>query len=338
MHDPAWYADSRATTHVTSDLGNLSHYSQYEGLHKLVVGSGQKLAIDNVGTSLVKSHTQPTQTLQMTNVLHVLQVTKNLLSISTFTRDNHAVAEFHDNCCVIKDKTSKKVLLQGTLKDALYQLKLHVTNSKLPCLLSADASTYLAHFHFDHCNKNTVIASKNTVVPAFTYSVHFASTDLSNTNSTSTALNYAPCVANFSANNVASHSAPCVDNIASIWHSKLGHPSLNVLKQVLQSVRIRCPVKQPLWCDSCKIGKLHQLPFSNSTFTASTPLELVFTDIWGPSPINSTAGHKYYILFVDSFTRYTWLFPLKLKSEALSTFVSFKSQVEKQFERPIKVL
>ncbi|KAL5773723.1 hypothetical protein ACOSQ2_013647 [Xanthoceras sorbifolium] len=270
MHDPAWYADSRATTHVTSDLGNLSHYSQYNGLHKLVVGSGQKLAIDNVGTSLVKSHTQPTQTLQMTNVLHVPQMTKNLLSISTFTRDNHVVAKFHDNCCVIKDKTSKKVLLQGTLKDGLYQLKLHATNSKLSSLLSADASTYLAHFHFDHCNKNTVIASKNTIVPTFTYSAHSASTDLSNKNFV--ALNCVVCGANFSVNNVASHSSPYVDNIASIWHFKLGHASLNVLKQVFQFVHIRCPIKLPLWCDSCKIGKLHQLPFSNSTFTASTPL------------------------------------------------------------------
>ncbi|KAL5751217.1 hypothetical protein ACOSP7_025820 [Xanthoceras sorbifolium] len=39
VHDPAWYADSGATCHVTSDLGNISNHTQYHGPHKLVIGS-----------------------------------------------------------------------------------------------------------------------------------------------------------------------------------------------------------------------------------------------------------------------------------------------------------
>ncbi|KAL5823566.1 hypothetical protein ACOSQ4_021466 [Xanthoceras sorbifolium] len=77
-------------------------------------------------------------------------------------------------------------------------------------------------------------------------------------------------------------------------------------------------------------------PFSSSVSKTTAPLELIFSDIWGPSPIASTNGHKYYIVFVDSYTRFSWMFPLTLKSKALSTFISFQKQVELQFNTRIK--
>lgn len=58
----------------------------------------------------------------------------------------------------------------------------------------------------------------------------------------------------------------------------------------------------------------------------------------GPSPIKSTSGYKFYISFVDDCTRFTWVYPLKTKDEALSTFIHFKHMVENQTERKIKAL
>ena len=49
-------------------------------------------------------------------------------------------------------------------------------------------------------------------------------------------------------------------------------------------------------------------------------------------------GYRYYISFVDDFTRYSWIFPLTAKSEALKTFKHFKLLVEKQFSLPVKTL
>lgn len=49
-------------------------------------------------------------------------------------------------------------------------------------------------------------------------------------------------------------------------------------------------------------------------------------------------GYKYYISFVDDFTRYSWIFSLTFKSEAFDTFKRFKVLVEKQFSLPIKAL
>lgn len=46
---------------------------------------------------------------------------------------------------------------------------------------------------------------------------------------------------------------------------------------------------------------------------------------------------KYYVLFVDDNTRYTWLYPIKKKSAFLEIFLKFQKMVEKQFSRSIKI-
>lgn len=65
--------------------------------------------------------------------------------------------------------------------------------------------------------------------------------------------------------------------------------------------------------------KNKQLPFSSSVRQSSHSLELVHSNVW-TSSIQSTSGCHYYVLFVDDYSRYTWLFPLKLKYDVLPCF------------------
>ena len=74
------------------------------------------------------------------------------------------------------------------------------------------------------------------------------------------------------------------------------------------------------------MGKSHRLP-SHTSVSVYFPLELIFTDLWGPSHLTSDAGYKYYVSFIDAFSRYTWIFPIK-KAETLSVFQAFKSIVK----------
>jgi len=48
------------------------------------------------------------------------------------------------------------------------------------------------------------------------------------------------------------------------------------------------------------------------------------------------SGCRFYVIFVDDFSRFTWLYPLINKSEVFSYFVKFKLLVEKQFSTSIK--
>ena len=85
-------------------------------------------------------------------------------------------------------------------------------------------------------------------------------------------------------------------------------------------------------------GKMHQLSFPTSTFQASKPLELVHFDVWGLALITSINDFQYYILFVDEYSKFTWLYLLKHKSNVLNIFKFFKATIENQLDSKIKVL
>lgn len=52
------------------------------------------------------------------------------------------------------------------------------------------------------------------------------------------------------------------------------------------------------------MGKFHALLFKTSSSHAQNPMDLIHTDLWGPSPINYVSGQKYYISFLDDYSRY----------------------------------
>jgi Integrase core domain len=77
--------------------------------------------------------------------------------------------------------------------------------------------------------------------------------------------------------------------------------------------------------------------FFLSTSTSS-PIDLVHSDVWGPSPIVSSKSYKYYIIFIDDYSHFTWVYFFKLKSEVCHIFSLFKAQVENLLNTTIKVL
>ena len=123
-----------------------------------------------------------------------------------------------------------------------------------------------------------------------------------------------------------------------LWHMRLGHPHDQVLKYVFpndRSIINKC-TNLVQTCTHCLYGKMHNLPFPKSQFVASSPFELVHSNVWGPAPITSVNGFHYYVIFVDHFTQFTLLYPLKSKFEVFSKFLLFKALIETQFSTKIK--
>lgn len=128
----------------------------------------------------------------------------------------------------------------------------------------------------------------------------------------------------------------CIKSPLSTWHSRLGHPSPPILHHIVSRFALPTTMSS-LLCNSCSINKSHKLPFYNTSIVFSKPLEIIFTDVW-TAPTYSVDGFKYYVLFVDHFTRYMWLYPIKTKSQVLQIFQAFKALVENRFEQKIKIL
>ena len=65
---------------------------------------------------------------------------------------------------------------------------------------------------------------------------------------------------------------------------------------------------------------------------AASPFELVHSDFWGPCPVTSKPGFKYFVTFVDDYSRVTWLYLMKNRSEVFTHFCSFVSEIKTQFQ------
>jgi transposase InsO family protein len=81
--------------------------------------------------------------------------------------------------------------------------------------------------------------------------------------------------------------------------------------------------------EGCVIEKQTRRSFGKSQYQAKRPFELIHTDICRPITPGSFSGKRYFITFIDDFSRKCWVYFLKEKSEAFEIFKKFKVMVEK---------
>ncbi|KAJ9564516.1 hypothetical protein OSB04_000482 [Centaurea solstitialis] len=121
-----------------------------------------------------------------------------------------------------------------------------------------------------------------------------------------------------------------------IWHRRLGHPGAAIFQFLVSRKFIACSSETSTLCHACQLGKHCRLPFSLSTTKTSRVFELIHSDLWS-SPITSLSGFKYYVLFLDDFSHFLWVFPLRAKSEVFSVFKTFRAYVLNQFKTDIQL-
>ncbi|KAL0424011.1 UNVERIFIED_CONTAM: Retrovirus-related Pol polyprotein from transposon TNT 1-94 [Sesamum radiatum] len=127
-----------------------------------------------------------------------------------------------------------------------------------------------------------------------------------------------------------------------LWHRRLGHFNFQGLKILHQKKMMTdLPQIQAIEgaCEACLQGKQHKKPFpSGTSWRAKAVLELIHTDVCGPMRTPSHEQNRYFILFIDDYSRMTWVYFMREKSEVFKVFKKFKNLVEKQSGRSIKVL
>ena len=129
--DQGWYLNSGATHHFTNNVENLAKGKPYFGSQLLLVGNGQGLRITYIANICL--FTSLGNQLNLSNVLCVPKITKNLISLSKLLFDNHITIECVSNLCFIKDKMQGTLLAQGITEDGLFKLlsqDTHIPDSK----------------------------------------------------------------------------------------------------------------------------------------------------------------------------------------------------------------
>jgi hypothetical protein len=130
-------------------------------------------------------------------------------------------------------------------------------------------------------------------------------------------------------------------NDALLWHYRMGHLNMDALSQLsngtlvdgvkFNSKKINCP--------SCVMGKHSQSPFPKSGATRATrPGEKIHSDVHGPFNIQSSRGYRYFVTFIDDYSRMVHVAFMRKKSDVFSHFVEFATRVRTLFGRSISVL
>lgn len=126
------------------------------------------------------------------------------------------------------------------------------------------------------------------------------------------------------------------------WHRRLGHINPEILKKMKNRVKglvfendDDAEIKN---CTTCSEEKQHHEPFQYSRCESKEVLQLIHTDFVGPMKTISLEGARFSLTFVDDYSKKVFVYFLKAKSQALSTFKEFQVMIESQTGTKIRTI
>jgi hypothetical protein len=127
-------------------------------------------------------------------------------------------------------------------------------------------------------------------------------------------------------------------------HQRLGHISADAICSLIWNNAIEgvqlIDDGTPIICNSCQYAKLTRKPIRSEC--KAPPANCfgveIHSDLWGPSPVASLGGHRYYVTFTDDHTHFTRVDILQTKDQTLNSYHAFTSWARTQHSAKIKAL
>ena len=137
------------------------------------------------------------------------------------------------------------------------------------------------------------------------------------------------------------HSRAGGDSVE-LWHHRLGHldvRSIYALQNMVKGMNVgkTPPPANTLVCEACTECEQYAAKWGNNQEKLATkPLEIVHSGVCGPMRTTSVGGAKYFVVFVDDYSRKVWVYTMKHKGEWCERFKEFQTKVETQSKHKIK--
>ena len=133
------------------------------------------------------------------------------------------------------------------------------------------------------------------------------------------------------------------DMLFDLWHQRLGHVSeqrLNEMVRKEMASGITVPRTTKLsFCEGCIEGKMQRKPFTSVGEIRSTrKLQLVHSDVCGPMNTDSNGGRRYFVTFIDDYSRCCKVYFMRRKWEVLEKFKEFEAGVTNESGKTIGTL
>ena len=312
-----WILDSAATSHVCWDR---SCFQTLRPNHEMLDTAGDPVETVGIGTVKLSLRGNPCQTIVLKNVYYAPRVGMNLVSVTKLLRDRYSVVA-----------QPKGVLLQRGRRTIGTATHTDDDLLVLRCTVNGRSSAYasLARLSMDQEGAVEPQAATRNVDP------HESSEGPRRPVTSELDLGEAMTLEEEAAGGHEPSEA--------LWHARLGHLNQGDMRVVLrQSGTPYRPLsgrelQATPRCPACMAGKQHQKRFSRRRrpqIHSSRIFQVIHSDLAKMPP--GRDGSRYVITFTDDYSRGTWAYALRYKSQALSKFRLFEAWVQRQFDTKIR--
>jgi hypothetical protein len=114
-----------------------------------------------------------------------------------------------------------------------------------------------------------------------------------------------------------------------LWHRRYAHinyQALPFLRRMVEGIPELKSTHEGI-CKGCALGKNIKKSLPNNNNRSKEILNLMHSDVCGPMLVKSLGGSSYYVIFIDDYSRKTWLYLLKTKDEVFNKFQEFKAEI-----------
>ena len=138
------------------------------------------------------------------------------------------------------------------------------------------------------------------------------------------------------------HPATTVPLNLALWHHRFTHHHFADIRHfsehnMVTGMKLNTKSLPDPICKPCLAGKMCASPFPSSTSCSTHPLELVHSNVH-QVPYPTFSGYRYWVTFIDDYSRFHFILPIHAKSDVFNTFKQFKTFAENQCEQKIKTL
>ena len=143
---------------------------------------------------------------------------------------------------------------------------------------------------------------------------------------------------NFTLHDKETKNKSSKDNNYFVWHKRLGHISSERIKRLIKDgILPQMDFNNVPACVDCIKGKTTKNTKKGATRSTQL-LEIIHTDICGPFDVPTFGGEKYFITFIDDYSRYCYVFLLHEKSQSVDAVQVFIAEAERQTKEKVKII
>ncbi|KAL7292885.1 hypothetical protein TKK_0013555 [Trichogramma kaykai] len=338
-------ADSGATEHITNKGFLLSSFNKCDGeITCANKNADANILIDGKGTLILKSRVDG-KNIELSNVISAPDACENLMSLRKFVDSGYSIY-LDDETITISDKNTKETYLTGIYDKPNWILSFEARDLTrdsitLDCRAKARLIS-LADFPKQALTITEVTGLTDSQGPpselgreSLQKSVETVSNEhaikrkILDLNDIVPDSDLDHLIENKIESNKIKFAKP--PSLGMLWHMRLGHASLEYLRQLqkreekLKDVKFS---KEILDCETCIMAKMESLPFKNNRKRSDRCLHTIHTDTMGPiSPSSFPDNNRFIIAFIDDHSRYAKVYCVKNKFESGDSLESYLKHV-----------